>query len=157
MSMVITDPKGELYRKLAKYLEKEKEYDVKVFNLVNPAYSNGCKFIDFIEDETDAQIFSQIVIENTQLDRKSSGDEFWNRGEQNLLKALLLYTINYVDEDENKNMGFIYSCLASGNIKKINEDLRAGVCVLVGLGYVYRPRCFKTVVCTAERPCKLRA
>lgn len=34
-------------------------YDVKVFNLVNPTYSNGCKFIDFIEDETDAQIFSQ--------------------------------------------------------------------------------------------------
>ena len=121
MSMVITDPKGELYRKLAKYLEKEKGYDVKVFNLVNPVYSNGCKFIDFIEDETDAQIFSQIVIENTQLDRKTGGDEFWNRGEQNLLKALLLYTIYYVNEDENKNMGFIYSCLASGNIKKINE------------------------------------
>lgn len=121
MSMVITDPKGELYRKLAKYLEKEKGYDVKVYNLVNPVYSNGCKFIDFIEDETDAQIFSQIVIENTQLDRKTGGDEFWNRGEQNLLKALLLYTIYYVNEDENKNMGFIYSCLASGNIKKINE------------------------------------
>ena len=48
MSMVITDPKGELYRKLARYLEKEKGYDVKVFNLVNPIYSNGCKFIYLI-------------------------------------------------------------------------------------------------------------
>ena len=51
-----------MYRKLAKYLES-KDYDVKVFNLVNPTYSNGARFIKFIEDETDAQIFSQIVIE----------------------------------------------------------------------------------------------
>jgi len=120
MSIVYTDPKGELYRKLAKYL-MSKGYDVKVFNLVNPIFSHGCKFINFIEDETDAQIFSQIVIENTQLDRKSSGDEFWNRGEQNLLKALLLYVINYVKNIEDKNLGFIYDCLASGNIKEIDN------------------------------------
>lgn len=68
-----------------------------------------------------AQIFSQIVIENTQLDRKSSGDEFWNRGEQNLLKALLLYVINYVKNNKNKNLAYIYDCLASGNIKEIDN------------------------------------
>ena len=79
MSLVFTDPKGE-------YLEA-KGYDVEVFNLVNPTFSNGARFINFVEDETDAQIFSQIVIEGTQLSRRSSGDEFWNRGEQNLLKA----------------------------------------------------------------------
>ncbi len=121
MSLVITDPKGEQYRKLGKYLEEEKGYDVEVFNLVNPTYSNGSKFIGFVEDETDAQIFSQIVIEGTQLERKSGGDEFWNRGEQNLLKALLLYVIHYVDKEENKNLGFIYDCLASGNIKEIDN------------------------------------
>ena len=116
MSLVFTDPKGELYRKLAKYLET-KGYDVEVFNLVNPTFSNGARFINFVEDETDAQIFSQIVIEGTQLSRRSSGDEFWNRGEQNLLKALLLYVINYVKKEEDKSMGFIYDALASGNIK----------------------------------------
>lgn len=116
MSLVFTDPKGELYRKLAKYLET-KGYDVEVFNLVNPTFSNGARFINFVEDETDAQIFSQIVIEGTQLSRRSSGDEFWNRGEQNLLKALLLYVINYIKKEEDKSMGFIYDALASGNIK----------------------------------------
>lgn len=121
MSLVITDPKGEQYRKLAKYLEEERGYDVKVFNLVNPSYSNGSRFIEFVEDETDAQIFSQIVIEGTQLDRKASGDEFWNRGEQNLLKALLLYVINYAKSKDEKDMGFIYDCLASGNIKEIDN------------------------------------
>lgn len=112
MSLVFTDPKGELYRKLSKYLQS-KDYDVKVFNLVNPQYSNGARFIKFVEDETDAQIFSQIVIEGTQLDRKSGGDEFWSRGEQNLLKALLLYAINYVKREEDRSMGFIYDALAS--------------------------------------------
>jgi len=89
--------------------------------LVNPTFSNGSRFIKFIEDETDAQIFSQIVIEGTQLDRRSGGDEFWNRGEQNLLKALLLYVINYVQKEEDKSMGFIYDALASGNIKQIDN------------------------------------
>ena len=120
MSLVFTDPKGELYRKLAKYLES-KGYDVKVFNLVNPTFSNGAKFINFVEDETDAQIFSQIVIEGTQLNRRSGGDEFWNRGEQNLLKALLLYVINYIEKEEDRGMGFIYDALASGNIKQIDN------------------------------------
>ena len=120
MSLVFTDPKGELYRKLTKYLET-KGYDVKVFNLVNPTYSNAANFIKFVEDETDAQIFSQIVIEGTQLARKAGGDEFWNRGEQNLLKALLLYVINYVKKEEDKSMGFIYDALASGNIKQIDK------------------------------------
>ncbi len=120
MSLVFTDPKGELYRKLAKYL-KSKDYDVRVFNLVNPTYSNGARFIKFVEDETDAQIFSQIVIEGTQLNRRSGGDEFWNRGEQNLLKALLLYVINYVEKEEDRSMGFIYDALASGNIKQIDN------------------------------------
>lgn len=116
MSLVFTDPKGELYRKLSKYL-KSKDYDVKVFNLVNPTYSNGARFIKFVEDETDAQIFSQIVIEGTQLNRKSGGDEFWNRGEQNLLKALLLYVINYVEKEDDKSIGFIYDALASRKYK----------------------------------------
>lgn len=120
MSLVFTDPKGELYRKLTKYLET-KGYDVKVFNLVNLTYSNAANFIKFVEDETDAQIFSQIVIEGTQLARKSGGDEFWNRGEQNLLKALLLYVINYVEKEEDKSIGFIYDVLASGNIKQIDK------------------------------------
>ena len=120
MSLVFTDPKGELYRKLTKYLET-KGYDVEVFNLVNPTYSNAANFIKFVEDETDAQIFSQIVIEGTQLARKSGGDEFWNRGEQNLLKALLLYVINYVEKEEDKSIGFIYDVLASGNIKQIDK------------------------------------
>lgn len=119
--MLLQIQSGELYRKLSKYLENEKNYDVKVFNLVNPVLSNGSRFIKFIEDETDAQIFSQIVIEGTELNRKSGGDEFWSRGEQNLLKALLLYTINYVKDEEKRNMGFIYDCLASGNIKEIEN------------------------------------
>lgn len=120
MSLVFTDPKGELYRKLTKYLET-KGYDVKVFNLVNPTYSNAANIIKFVEDETDAEIFSKIVIEGTQLARKSGGDEFWNRGEQNLLKALLLYVINYVEKEEDKSIGFIYDVLASGNIKQIDK------------------------------------
>ena len=39
-SYVFTDPKGELYDKTAGFF-KEKGYNVKVFNLVNPENSDG--------------------------------------------------------------------------------------------------------------------
>lgn len=38
-----------------------------------------------------------------------------------MLKALLLYVINYVKKVKDKNLGYIYDRLASGNIKAIDN------------------------------------
>lgn len=64
-NFVCTDPKGELYCKTCKVLEK-RGYQVKLLNLVNPMYSDGIDLIKFIEEKIDAQVFAQVVMTATQ-------------------------------------------------------------------------------------------
>ena len=119
-SIVCTDPKGELYKKCAKYLVK-KGYNVKLLNLVNPEYSDCWNPIAEVETETDAQVFAEVVIANTEINRSKGGDEFWTRTEQNLLKALILHIVYEVEDENKKNMGYLYSIISSGDIKKIDK------------------------------------
>ena len=88
-SMILTDPKGELYKKTYLFL-KEQGYNVKLFNLVDMDKSDRWNPFSIIESEIDAQLFSEIIIENTQLDKNKGQDEFWTRTAQNLLNALSL-------------------------------------------------------------------
>lgn len=63
-NMIVTDPKGELYCKTCRLLEKE-GYAVKLFNLVDPEYSDGIDLIKFIDKDVDAQTFAQVVMTTT--------------------------------------------------------------------------------------------
>lgn len=119
-SIICTDPKAEIYKKCCKYLEK-KGYKVKLLNLVTPEYSECWNPICEVENETDAQVFAEVVIANTKIDRSKGGDEFWTRTEQNLLKALILHIVQEVEDENKKNMGYLYSILSSGNLKRIDD------------------------------------
>ena len=115
-SMILTDPKSELYEDLSLYLE-EKGYKVRVFNLVNPEYSDGWNCLSEIQgSELMAQVFCDVVIKNT---GSIKADHFWDNAEQCLLKALVLYVEqNY--EPENRNIGEVYNLLATSNEDKLN-------------------------------------
>ena len=90
-SMVITDPKSELYEKTSEYL-RHKGYTVRVFNLVTPSASDSWNCLSEIEGkELMAQLFCDVVIKNTGSEK---GDHFWDNAELNLLKALVLYVSN---------------------------------------------------------------
>lgn len=119
-SLICTDPKSELYKKTCVYL-KNKGYTVKILNLVDPEHSDCWNPIYEVETETDAQVFAEIVIANTEIDRAGSGDQFWTRTEQNLLKALILHVATELEDTTKKNMGYLYSILASGNLKTVDE------------------------------------
>lgn len=87
-SLIITDPKSELYESMAVYLENE-GYTVQTFNLVNPENSDSWNCLMEIEgQETMAQVLSDVIIQNTS---SSKGDHFGDNAELNLLKALILY------------------------------------------------------------------
>ena len=118
-NVVFTDPKGELYG-ITSQMFKEHGYDVKVFNLVNPEHSDGIDLIKFIDKEVDAQVFAQVVISTTQ-NAGDKGEEFWQNTQENLLKALLLHIKFEVEDNNKKNMRYLNSILASGNISKIDE------------------------------------
>lgn len=74
-SLILTDPKSELYEDLAVYLENH-GYTVKVFNLVSHENSDSWNCLCEIEgQETMAQIFCDVIIQNTGAGK---GDHFWD-------------------------------------------------------------------------------
>ncbi len=150
-SLVITDPKSEMYEDMAEYL-KTQGYDVKVFNLVSPENSDSWNCIaDINGDDLMAQTFTDVVIKNTTVGK---GDEFWDSASVNLLKALVLYvSVEY--DDDVCNMGEAYNLIslrsadeldamfvtlphshpafAPYNIfKQASENVRSGI--IIGLG-----------------------
>ena len=107
-SMVITDPKSELYEKTSEYL-RNKGYTVRVFNLVTPSASDSWNCLSEIEGkELMAQLFVDVIIKNTNSSGK--GDHFWDSCEMNLLKALVLY-VDQSYATENRNIGEVYRLL----------------------------------------------
>lgn len=107
-SLVITDPKSEMYEDMAVYLENQ-GYDVKVFNLVSPQNSDSWNCIaDINGDDLMAQTFTDVVIKNTTV---GMGDEFWDSASVNLLKALVLYVSVEFDE-EDCNFGEAYKLIS---------------------------------------------
>ncbi|HHY80902.1 MAG TPA: type IV secretory system conjugative DNA transfer family protein [Thermoanaerobacter sp.] len=117
-SMVITDPKGELFKDMAQFL-RDRGYNVKLFNLVNMAYSDRWNPLDVIVDDIDAQTFADVIIANTKVAATKSGDPFWDRAEQNLLKALALYVAKEYPPNE-RNLASVYSLLAHPEPRKID-------------------------------------
>ena len=117
-SLVICDPKSELYEKSSEYL-RDKGYTVRVFNLVNPENSDSWNCLSEVEgQELMAQLFVDVIIKNTTGGGK--GDHFWDSAEMNLLKALVLY----VDKGylpENRNMGQVYQLITLNSETALNS------------------------------------
>jgi type IV secretion system protein VirD4 len=117
-SLIICDPKSELYEKTSRYLVEEKKYTVKVFNLVMPENSDSWNCLAEIEgDELMAQLFCDVIIKNTGSERS---DHFWDVAEMNLLKALVLY-VEQGFPPENKNIGQVYKLLTLNAEKELNS------------------------------------
>ena len=158
-SLVICDPKSELYEKTSEYLRSH-GYTVRVFNLVTPAASDSWNCLSEIEgQELMAQLFCDVIIKNTGSER---GDHFWDNAELNLLKALVLY-VERGYPPEKKNIGEVYRLLSMSSEKELNalfdvlpvshpakapysifkqssENVRGGVIIGLGSGF----RCSKT-------------
>ena len=123
-SVIISDPKSEMYNDTSQLFRKN-GYEVKVFNLVDPTRSDTWNCMsDMGTDSMMAQMLTNIIIGNT-----SSGksDHFWDNGELNLLKALVLYVA--LDENrtkDQKNLAEVYLQITDKTDKdlaQIYEDL----------------------------------
>lgn len=115
-SLIICDPKSELYEKTSELLRKT--HTVKVFNLVCPENSDSWNCLAEIKgDELMAQRFCDVIIKNTGSER---GDHFWDSAEMNLLKALVLY-VEQGYPPERKNIGQVYRLLTHCDEKELNS------------------------------------
>lgn len=117
-SLVICDPKSELYEKSSQYL-RDQGYCVKIFNLVEPENSDSWNCLSEIGgQELMAQLFVDVIIKNTISNGK--GDHFWDSCEMNLLKALCLY-VEQSYSAENRNIGQVYQLLTLNSESGLNN------------------------------------
>lgn len=116
-SVIITDSKAELYADTAE-LFRQNGYEVKVFNLVNPEHGDSWNCMaDLNGDTLMAQILTNVIIGNTS---SGKGDHFWDNGEGNLLKALILL----VDQDKSrdtseKHLSAVYQMLTRNSERQL--------------------------------------
>ena len=117
-SVIVTDSKSELYNDMAGYFI-DNGYEVKVFNLVDPRHSNSWNCMaDLQQDTLLAQVLSDVIISNTSGER---GDHFWDNGESNLLKALVLYVDHTTAFGaERRNLPEVYRFLTQTNEKQLS-------------------------------------
>ncbi|WP_406534417.1 type IV secretory system conjugative DNA transfer family protein [Methanobrevibacter sp.] len=121
-SFVCTDPSGELLESMGGYA-KSCGYKVKVFNLVDPEKSDSWNVTGEVGiDQMLVQIAVSTIIQNTI--EGETPDPFWDNGEKNLLKSLLLY-INSSAYTGNKSLGELYQLLAADNFSDTLECLKS--------------------------------
>lgn len=116
-SAVITDPKGELYSDTAELFRKN-GYEVKVFNLVTPQHGDSWNCMSDLNGDTLlAQVLTTVIIGNTS---EGKGDHFWDNGEGNLLRALILYVdLDRSRSPEQKNLPAVYQLLTQNSERQL--------------------------------------
>ena len=117
-SVIVTDPKAELYADTAEMF-RNRGYTVKIFNLVQPEYSDSWNCMADLQGDTlMAQVLTDVIITNTSEGR---GDHFWDNGEGNLLKSLVLY----VDQEasrglEAKHLPAVYQLITQNTERQLS-------------------------------------
>lgn len=126
-SVIVTDPKGELFEKMAPYFKKN-GFNVKAINFLDMAHSDGWNCLYGLDQETQlVQTVANTIIQNTSGPREA--DDFWSRAELNLLLALIHYVCNLKDVNgnllpiEQRGLGDVYHLLAEKSINDINRIL----------------------------------
>lgn len=118
-SYIITDSKGELLRSTG-HLLKEKGYDVRVFDLINPEASMCYNPFRYIDDDKDVLRLISNLIKNTTPKGSHESDPFWVKAETALLQALMLYLIHEAPEDE-QTFAMILEMISSAEVREEDE------------------------------------
>ena len=121
-SVLVSDPKSELYCDTSELFRKN-GYEVKVFNLVDPRHSDTWNCMsDIANDSLMAQVLTNVIIGNTS---QGKGDHFWDNGETNLLKALVLYiALDEKRTPDQKNLWEVYQMLINSSEKDLTNAFK---------------------------------
>lgn len=105
-SVVVTDPKGEVFVNTARIKEKQ-GYQVIVMNFLDMWSSNCWNPLDYVRKETDASTVAHAIVSSK---NDMSQSNVWINAQLALLKALILYAV-YEFEPQDRNLGGILNFL----------------------------------------------
>lgn len=89
-------------------LLKEKGYEVKVFDLINPEKSDCYNPFVYLRDEKDVLKLIDNLIKNTTPKTASNADPFWEKAEIALDSALMLYLLSEAPPEEQNFETMMY-------------------------------------------------
>ena len=125
-SMVLVDPKGEIYESMSAFL-KEQGYEVRMFNLLDMANSDAWNCLSEIEKDKDlVQSIAEVIIKNTS--NANERQDFWEKAELNLLMALMHYVASQTipgTKDllpiQQRSLGTIYRMLSNESFADLEK------------------------------------
>ncbi|MCD5401360.1 type IV secretory system conjugative DNA transfer family protein, partial [candidate division NPL-UPA2 bacterium] len=129
-SMIVTDPKGELYERSRDYLE-EKGYQVTLIDFRNPRRGNSWNPLDPVVQSVKASDLSRAserawdIAHMIVHQKPHTGDPLWPNGEESVIAALILASCMEAPEEKYKHMGSCYAMLSGmgGTDEKGNVPL----------------------------------
>ena len=113
-SMIITDPKGELYERMAPML-RANGYIVKQLNLVEMDKSDCYNPFVYIRQEADIVKLVTNLMANTTPKNSAPTDPFWDKSEGMFLQALFYYVWLEVPLAQ-RNMGTVMELLSMAEV-----------------------------------------
>ncbi len=135
-SMIVSDPKGELYQYTKPYLE-EQGYRVYTIDFKNPEKSNKYNFLQPMIDFIDANDISRAVdaawdLVNSLVPEPKQGEPIWTNGEKAVLAAAAMTVVFDNKKGESRkfrNLTNVYAfvsnmCKDEKPEPKINEYMR---------------------------------
>ena len=119
-SYIISDPKGNLYKKYGKYMEME-GYEVKKLDFTDPENSAHYNFFNYIHSTQDIVKVAHMFI----YQRKNWGhmDPFWDETSQLLMQACISYLREFSIRDErhlHNVLKLVAACDTKGDLE-LNE------------------------------------
>lgn len=129
-SMVLVDPKGEIYESMSGFLRDE-GYEVKMFNLLDMENSDAWNCLSEIEHDKDlVQSIAEVIIKNTS--NANERQDFWEKAELNLLMALMHYVASQTVPGTKKllpiqqrSLGAIYRMLSNESFADLERRFEA--------------------------------
>lgn len=125
-SYVVTDPKGELYRNTAKFLQKN-GYKIRVLNLENINLSNAYNPFAYMTEEQDVINIADLFMKNSAGEGEK--EDFWTGAAQDMLVAIMVYL--WKTSYELKTFGRVVRLVNSVQYKdgKIDELCELACCL----------------------------
>lgn len=119
-SYVVSDPKGNLYKKYKDYLEK-KGYVVKLLDFTHPENSSHYNPYNYIRTEQDIVKIAHMIVYNTGVALR--GDPFWDQAAQLLVEAIIGLQWEFMPPDD-RNLPTLLGMLDLCDIKEEDESAK---------------------------------
>lgn len=119
----VTDPKGTLIGEVG-HLFADNNYRIKVFNTIQFDQSLHYNPLKYVKTDADILSFVNCLIKNTNDDKKTGGDAFWENCERLLYTALIAFLRDYFPSEDYSLSGLL-TLLSLAEAKEENENYQS--------------------------------